>query len=76
MERLKLQSKDQIAIIRRNTSQAEKFTANNKWLADENERYATYLQCLVTAMNNSMSSKVKIISSISALSGVGKINID
>ena len=58
LERLKAQSKNQIAIIRKNTSQAEKITTDSKWLADENERYAHYLNCLVTAMNNSMSSKV------------------
>ena len=47
-----------MAVIKKSTFQADKISTKNKQLADENEKYAHYLNCVITAMNNSMSIKV------------------
>ena len=47
-----------MAVIKKSTFQADKISTKNKLLADENEKYAHYLNCVITAMNNSMSIKV------------------
>ena len=51
-----------MAVIKKSTFQADKISTKNKQLADENEKYAHYLNCVITAMNNSMS--IKVTSSI------------
>ena len=49
-----------MAVIKKSTFQADKISRKNKLLADENEKYAHYLNCVITAMNNSMSIKVNM----------------
>ena len=50
-----------MAVIKKSTFQADKISTKNKLLADENEKYAHYLNCVITAMNNSMSIKVTVL---------------
>ena len=57
-DRLKEENKNNMAVIKKSTFQADKISTKNKQLADENEKYAHYLNCVITAMNNSMSIKV------------------
>ena len=59
--RLKDQSKNNLAVIKKSESQAAHTSKENKLLADKNEKYAHYLNCVITAMNNSMSIKVSFI---------------
>ena len=61
-DRLKEENKNNMAVIKKSTFQADKISTKNKQLADENEKYAHYLNCVITAMNNSMS--IKVTSSI------------
>ena len=61
LESLKTQSKNQIAATRENISQAKKINKENEGLTEEHQEYANYLNCLVSKMNNSMSTKVLFI---------------
>ena len=56
-----------MAVIKKSTFQADKISTKNKLLADENEKYAHYLNCVITAMNNSMS--IKVIFAMNKLMG-------
>ena len=56
-----------MAVIKKSTFQADKISTKNKLLADENEKYAHYLNCVITAMNNSMS--IKAIFTMNKLTG-------
>ena len=73
---MKEENKNNMAVIKKSTFQADKISTKNKLLADENEKYAHYLNCVITAMNNSMSIKVTFaMNKLTGCLGIPEIHI-